>query len=74
MIEGLLADLSVSVQTLKKKLGPSCQAAFTGVPVHPSASQQQLSDALVCMTLLFCCVFANIISLINYIVYYIYII
>ena len=46
MIEGLLADLSVSVQTLKKKLGPSCQAAFIGVPVHPSASQQQVSDTL----------------------------
>jgi hypothetical protein len=31
---------------LKVKLGPSCQAAFIGVPVHPSASQQQVSDAL----------------------------
>jgi len=46
MIEGLHADLSVSVQTLKEKLGPSCQAAFIGVPVHPSASQQQVSDTL----------------------------
>ncbi len=46
MIDGLHADLSVSVQTLKEKLGPSCQAAFVGVPVHPSASQQQVSDTL----------------------------
>jgi hypothetical protein len=46
MIEGLHADVSVSVQTLKEKLGPSCQAAFIGVPVHPSASQQQVSDTL----------------------------
>jgi hypothetical protein len=46
MIEGLHADLSVSVQTLKEKLGSSCQAAFIGMPVHPSASQQQVSDAL----------------------------
>jgi len=46
MIEGLHADLCVSVQTLKEKLGPSCQAAFIGVPVHPSASQQQVSDTL----------------------------
>jgi len=47
--EGLHADLSVSVQTLKEKLGSSCQAAFIGVPVHPSASQQQVintSDTL----------------------------
>jgi hypothetical protein len=46
MINGLHADLSVSVQTLKEKLGPSCQAAFIGVPVHPSASQQHVSDTL----------------------------
>jgi hypothetical protein len=46
MIEGLHADFSVSVQTLKEKLGPSCQAAFIGSPVHPSASQQQVSDTL----------------------------
>jgi hypothetical protein len=46
MIEGLQADLSVSVQTLKEKLGSSCQAAFIGVPAHPSASQQQVSDTL----------------------------
>jgi hypothetical protein len=46
MIEGLHADLSASVQTLKEKLGPSCQAAFIGMPVHPSASQQQVSDTL----------------------------
>jgi hypothetical protein len=46
MIEGLHADFSVSVQTLKEKLGPSCQAAFIGVPVYPSASQQQVSDTL----------------------------
>ena len=51
MIEGLHADLSVSVQTLKEKLGPSCQAAFIGVPVHPSASQQQVSDTLRGMSL-----------------------
>jgi hypothetical protein len=46
MIEGLHADVSVSVRTLKEKLGPSCQAAFIGEPVHPSASQQQVSDTL----------------------------
>jgi hypothetical protein len=46
MIEGLHADLSVSVQILKEKLGSSCQAAFIGVPVHPSASQQQVSNTL----------------------------
>jgi hypothetical protein len=46
MIDGLHADLSVSVKTLKEKLGPSYQAAFIGVPVHPSASQQQVSDTL----------------------------
>jgi hypothetical protein len=46
MIEGLNVDFSVIVQTLTVKLGPSCQAAFIGVPVHPSASQQQVSDAL----------------------------
>jgi hypothetical protein len=51
MIEGLHADLSVSVQTLKEKLGPSCQAAFFGLPVHPSASQQQVSDTLRGMSL-----------------------
>jgi hypothetical protein len=45
-IEGLHADLPVSAQTLKEKLGPSCKAAFIGVPVHPSASQQQVSDTL----------------------------
>jgi hypothetical protein len=46
MIESLHADFSVSVQTLKEELGPSCQAAFIGAPVHPSASQQQVSDTL----------------------------
>ena len=46
MIGGLHADLSVSVQALKEKHGPSCQAAFIGVPVHPSTSQQQVSDTL----------------------------
>jgi hypothetical protein len=46
IIEGLHADLSVSVHSLKEKLGPSCQAAFIGMPVHPSASQQQVSDTL----------------------------
>ena len=46
MIGGLHADLSISVQTLKEKHGPSCQAAFIGVPAHPSASQQQVSDTL----------------------------
>ena len=46
MIDGLHADLSVSVQALKEKHGPSCQAAFIGVPVHPSTSQQQVSDTL----------------------------
>jgi hypothetical protein len=43
--------LSVIVQTLKEKLGPSCQAAFIGVPVHPSASQKQVSDTLRGMSL-----------------------
>jgi hypothetical protein len=46
MIEGVHEDLSWSVQTLKEKLGPSCQAAFVRVPVLPSASQQQVSDTL----------------------------
>jgi hypothetical protein len=46
MIEHMHADLSVSLQTLKEKLGPSCQAAFIRGPVHPSASQQQVSDTL----------------------------
>jgi hypothetical protein len=50
-IEGLHADLVVSVRTLKEKLGSSCQAAFIGVPVHPSASQQQVSDTLRGMSL-----------------------
>jgi hypothetical protein len=39
MIEGLHVDLSVSVQTLEDKFGPSCQAAFIWASVHPSASQ-----------------------------------
>ena len=46
LIGGLHADLSVSVQALKEKHGPSCQAAFIGVPVHPSTSQQQVSNTL----------------------------
>jgi hypothetical protein len=46
IIGGLHADFSVSVQTLKEKLGPSCKAAFIGSPVPPSASQQQVSDTL----------------------------
>jgi hypothetical protein len=46
MVEGLHADFPVSVQNLKQTLGPSCQAAFIGVPVHPSARQQQVSDTL----------------------------
>jgi hypothetical protein len=46
MIEGMHADLSVSVQTLKEKLGPLCQTAFIRRPVHPSARQQQVSDTL----------------------------
>jgi hypothetical protein len=45
------ADLSVSVRTLKEELGPSCQAAFIGLPVHPSASQQQVRDTLQGMSL-----------------------
>jgi hypothetical protein len=32
MIEGLHANFPVSVQTLKEKLGPSCPAAFIGLP------------------------------------------
>jgi hypothetical protein len=51
MIEVLHADLSVSIQTLKEKLGSSCQSAFVGVPVHPSVSQQQVSDTLRGMSL-----------------------
>ena len=51
MIEGLHVDLSVSIQTLKEKLGPSCQAAIIGMIVHPSASQQQVSDTLRDMSL-----------------------
>jgi hypothetical protein len=46
MIGGLHADLTVNVQTLKEKLGPSCQAAFIGTPVHRSASQQQVRHTL----------------------------
>jgi hypothetical protein len=46
MICGLHADLSVSVQTLQEKHGPSCQSAFVGVSVHPSASQQIVCDTL----------------------------
>ena len=46
MVEGLHADFPVSVQTLKEKLGPSCQTAFIRVPVFPSASQQQVSNTL----------------------------
>ena len=46
LICGQHANLSVSVQTLQEKHGPSCQAAFVGVPVHPSASQQKVSDTL----------------------------
>jgi hypothetical protein len=52
MIETLHANLSVSVQTLKETLGPSCQAAFIGASVHPSASQQEVSDTLRVMGLL----------------------
>ena len=51
IIGGLHADLAVSVQTMKEKLGPSCQAAFIRGPVHPSASQQQVSDTLRGMSL-----------------------
>jgi len=51
VMEDLHVDLSVSVQTLKEKVGPSCQAAFIGVPVHLSASQQQVSDTLLGMGL-----------------------
>ncbi len=40
MTKDFHANLSVSVQTLKEKLGPSCQVTFIGIPVHPSASQQ----------------------------------
>jgi hypothetical protein len=46
MIDGLHPDLSVSVQTLKEKHRSSCQTAFIGATVHPSASQQQVSDTL----------------------------
>jgi hypothetical protein len=46
MIKDLHADLPVNVQTLKEELGALCQAAFIGVPVHPSVSQQQVSDTL----------------------------
>ena len=46
MTEGLHSDLSVSVQTLKEKLGPSCLAAFIWMPVQTSVTQQQVSDTL----------------------------
>ena len=46
MIEGLHVDSSVSVQTLKEKHGTLCQAAFIGMPIHPSTSQQQVNDTL----------------------------
>jgi hypothetical protein len=51
MIEGLHADLSVSIQSLKVNLGPLSQSTFIGVPVHPSVSQQQVSDTLRGMSL-----------------------
>ena len=34
MIEGLHADIAVSVQTLKEKLGLSCQAVFIGIDMR----------------------------------------
>ena len=46
MIDSLHVYLSVSAQTLKEKLGSSCQAVFIGLSVHPFASQQQVSDTL----------------------------
>ena len=52
MIEGLHSDLSFSLQTLKEKLWPSCQSAFTGLPLHPCASKQQVSETLRGMSLL----------------------
>jgi hypothetical protein len=46
IVEGLLADFSVSVQTLKQKIGPSCQSVFVGIPVYPSSSHQQVNNTL----------------------------
>ena len=43
MVEGLHADVSVSIQTLNDKLGPSCQAAFTGVPACPPLCESAAS-------------------------------
>ena len=44
MVEGLHADVSVSIQTLKDNLGPSCQAAFTGVPACPPFCESAASE------------------------------
>ena len=33
----------VRLQVLKENLGPSCRAAFTGLPVHPSASDVRVN-------------------------------
>ena len=46
MIEGMNAHLSVSLITLKVNLGRLCQDAFTLASLHPSVSQQQVSDTM----------------------------
>ena len=46
MLCDMIGGLSVSVQTLKEKLGSSCKAAFSRRPAQASASQQQVSDTL----------------------------
>ncbi len=46
MIDGVHVDLSVNLHSLQEKLGSSCQTVFIGVPVHPSARQQQVSNTL----------------------------
>jgi hypothetical protein len=46
MEESLGLRLPASIYALKGDLGPDCKAAFLAAPAQPSASQQQVSDAL----------------------------
>ncbi len=44
-------DALLAITSLKVNLGSLSQAVFIGVPVHPSVSQQQVSDTLRGMSL-----------------------
>ena len=46
MEESLGLRLPARIYALKGDLGPDCKAAFLAAPAQPSASQQQVSDAL----------------------------